>query len=66
MKYSLSNFNSLNSSLSGFKSNHSQKLKGVTIKRRIRGFQGAQMSYFWKGAPVRARWTAGPARHCVP
>ena len=26
---------------------------------------GAQRSYFRKGAPVRARWTAGPVRPCL-
>ena len=30
-------------------------------KRKCR-YPGAQKSYFWKGAPGNARWTAGPAQ----
>ena len=32
-------------------------------KRKCR-YPGAQKSYFWKGAPGNARWTAGPAQPC--
>ena len=32
-------------------------------KRKCR-YPGAQKSYFQKGAPGNARWTAGPAQPC--